>query len=56
MGQDIPESRERILGSGCGFLYTTRRRFHVLSYVYFESLVRNHAQGIRFVFRLVKHF
>jgi hypothetical protein len=55
-GQQIPCSRERILGSGCGFLYTTCREWNILSYVYFESLVRNHAQGIRFVFRLVKHF
>lgn len=55
-GRDIPHSRERILGNGLGMLYTTRRGYSILSYIYFESLVRNHAQGMRFVFRLVKHF
>jgi hypothetical protein len=32
LGTDIPNSRERILGSGCGFLYTTRRRFSAQSW------------------------
>lgn len=55
-GGAIPQSRERILGNGFGMLYTTCRGYSILSYIYFESSVRNHAQGTRFVFRLVKHF
>lgn len=55
-GEDIPLSRERILGNGFGILYTTKKNYRVLSYLYFENMARNRPQGTRFVFRLIKHF
>lgn len=55
-GIDIPQSRERIVGTGFGALYTTPKEYRLLSYLYFEALAKNRPQGIRFVFRLIKHF
>lgn len=54
--ETIANSRERILGTGLGVLYTTQKQYRILSYLYFESLARNRPQGIRFAFRLIKHF
>lgn len=55
-GKDIPLSKERILGTGFGALYTSPGGYRILSYLYFESLAQNRPQGIRFAFRLIKHF
>lgn len=53
---EIPCSKERLLANGFGFLYTTESGYNILSYFYVESLAINHTQGIKFVFRLIKHF
>lgn len=57
-GQSIPNSRERALGIGGGFLYALKRRLSavIIGNLYFETLVRNRAQGIKFVFRYYSHF
>lgn len=57
-GQSIPHSRERVLGIGGGFLYALKRRLSavIIGNLFFETLVRNRAKGIKFVFRYYAHF
>lgn len=57
-GIDIPDSRERVLALGGGFLYALKRRFAalIIGNLYFETLVRNRIKGMKFVFRYYRHF
>ena len=55
-GQNIAQSRERVLGIGPGLLYTFPHEYRLSSYLYFETLAKNRAEGIRFVIRVIKHF
>ena len=58
LGTKIPGSREQVLGLGPGFLFALRRRLAtvIISNLYFETAVRNRAQGIKFIFRYYTHF
>lgn len=57
-GQEIPRSRERVLGLGGGFLYALKRRLSavIIANLYCETAVRNRPKGLRFVFRYYRHF
>lgn len=57
-GVDIPDSKEQVLALGGGFLYALKRRFAavLIANLYFETLVRNRAKGMKFVFRYYRHF
>lgn len=57
-GIPIPHSKERVLGLGVGWLYSLERQYAFVLFgnLYFETLVRNRTQGIKFVFRVLKHF
>jgi hypothetical protein len=54
--QEIPHSKERILGIGPGALYFLPKNYYLFGYLYFEKMARNRPQGIRAVMRLVKYF
>ncbi len=54
-GLPIPNSREQVLGTGLGALYTTPTEWRFLSYFYIESRARNRPQGVRFIARIIKH-
>lgn len=55
-GVKVPDSRERVLAVGPGILYNAPAQVDLFGFVYFENLVRNRSQGIKCIFRLIKHF
>lgn len=57
-GIPILDARERVLGIGAGFLHSFERRytFVIVGNLYFETLVKNRTQGIKAIFRILKHF
>jgi hypothetical protein len=55
-GISVPDTKQRVLGIGPGALYFAPHEFYIFTYFYFEALSRNYPQGMRFVFRFLKHF
>lgn len=57
-GTPIPDSKERVFAIGPGALWVFARRFSFEAFanLYFEMDVRNRTQGIRALFRVLKHF
>lgn len=55
-GIKIPGSRERVIGLGPGILYRLSAKFYIVSLLYFETNVRNRAQGTNFITRMLFHF
>lgn len=55
-GAIMPESKERVFGVGPGFAWFLPKEFTLLGHLYFETLVRNRAQGTKAILRFVKHF
>ena len=57
-GVVVPNSRERVFAIGPGILYSLAPRYAFVLFgdLYFEMDVRNRPQGVKAVFRVLKHF
>lgn len=55
-GIQLPDSKERLLGVGPGFLCYLPHGFDLFGYLYFETKVQNRTKGIRAVVRFIKSF
>lgn len=55
-GVDVPNSRERVMGLGPGFLYFFPHNLILLGHFYGEFDVRNRSKGINCVVRFIKYF
>lgn len=57
-GFEIPNSKERVLGIGPGFLYALKRRLKavLIGNFYAEINARNRPQAIKFILRYYAHF
>lgn len=57
-GAPIPNSRERVLAIGPGFLYALEKEFNLVMVgnLFCEMAVKNRPQGIKAVLRILKHF
>ena len=55
-GAPIPDSLERVFAIGSGTLYFVSDHLFLFGYLYFETDVRNRAQGINFISRVLYHF
>jgi hypothetical protein len=55
-GNDVSDSRERVLGIGPGLLYHFSQNDHLFFNTYFESSTENRPDGTRFNLRWVHHF
>lgn len=55
-GQEIDDSKERVLGIGPGALYSFSKDNHLFFNLYFETLTENRPEGWRAVLRWVHHF
>lgn len=55
-GVTVPNSKERILGIGPGFVYFFPKDLEIFWYVYGETLARNRSQGLSLILRFVKYF
>jgi anthranilate 1,2-dioxygenase (deaminating, decarboxylating) large subunit len=55
-GVDIPNSKERVVGVGPGFLLFLPRGYQLLGHLYFETAVRNRSQGISAYLNFIKYF
>ncbi len=57
-GVKIPDSREQVFGIGPGALWVLGRRldFEAFANIFYEVAVRNRPQGIRAIFRVLRHF
>lgn len=55
-GLNIPNSKERVVGMGPGFLWYLPRNFDLFGYVYFETKVQNRTKGVKAVLRFIKSF
>jgi len=55
-GEDVPETREAVLGIGPGIVYHFSQNDHLFFNTYFESSAENRSEGNRFNLRWVHHF
>jgi hypothetical protein len=55
-GNDVPGSKEQVLGIGPGFVFHWSQDTHFFVNVYFETAAENRPEGQRYNFRLVHHF
>ena len=55
-GNNVPGSKEQVLGIGPGAVFHWSQDTHFFFNVYFETAVENRAQGQRYNFRVVHHF
>lgn len=57
-GIEIPDSKERVIAIGPGFLYALKRRLSavLIGNLYAEFNVHNRPQGIKFILRYYAHF
>lgn len=55
-GIKVPHNSERVLGIGPGVLYNCPAEVDLFGFLYFETKVRNRSEGIKCIFRLIKHF
>lgn len=55
-GITVPQSKERVFGTGPGVLYFFPDDLEFFVYLYLETGVRNRTQGTNFILRVVKHF
>lgn len=55
-GEDVADSREKILGIGLGAVYSFSRDDHLFLNVFFEGEAENRTEGDRVTFRYVHHF
>jgi len=55
-GQEVPDSKERVLGIGPGALWSFSPDNHLFLNAYFESAAENRPEGERYNVRFVHHF
>ena len=55
-GNDVPNSKEKVLGIGPGAVYHFSQNDHLFFNVYFETAAENRPQGYRFNLRWTHHF
>jgi len=55
-GNEIPDTREQVLGIGPGAVLHLSQEMHLFLNTYFESAAENRPEGNRFLLRFVYHF
>lgn len=55
-GNDVPDSREQVLGLGPGVVFHYSQNLHFFFNAYFETNTENRPEGQRYNFRFVYHF
>jgi len=55
-GVEIPHSKEQVVATGFGALYTMTANDNLFFNLYFECCAKNRPQGINFFLRYLKHF
>lgn len=55
-GNDVPDTKEKVLGIGPGLVYHFSQNDHLFFNTYFESSAENRSEGDRFNMRWVHHF
>lgn len=55
-GVEIPNSKERVVAAGPGFLFFLPRGFQIIGHLYFETKALNRTQGVSALLDLIKYF
>ena len=55
-GVEIPNSKERIVAAGPGFLFFLPRGFQIIGHLYFETKALNRTQGVSALLNAIKYF